>query len=98
MSVVISNDFHTDSKLANDDNCLVDQICIDVQNKEYYILKDVEDYVTDGYDEEDNLYCSTYVNREIFDLLVYAVQSQGYALKEPELYADDKCDEDFDDE
>ena len=91
--------FYTDSKFSKDDDFLVDQIYIDTKNKEYYIVEDEGDYITDGYDEEDNMICSSYVSREVFELLVDAVKSNGYTLADFDtVQYDEDEDEDYDDE
>ena len=57
------------------------------------------DYITDGYDEEGNMICSSYVSREVFELLVDAVKSKGYTLADfDNVQYDEDEDEDYDDE
>lgn len=66
--------FYTESKW---DTMLVDQISIDMQNQRYILEIDANDLVTDGYDEEDEPICSTFVSRFIFDLIVSGVKKKG---------------------
>ena len=67
--------FYTTSKIDED---LVDQISIDINNKRFILDIDVSDLATDGYDEADNPICSTYVSREVFEIIVSGIKQKSY--------------------
>ena len=67
--------FYTDSK---NDEYLVDQVSIDVKNKRYMLEIDANDMVTDGYDELGNEIRSTYVIREVFDIIISGLKQKNY--------------------
>lgn len=78
--------FYTNS-VNNDDNSdgddddyyeYVDQIEIDLKRKEYVLYLNEDDRITDGYDMFDNEIYSTYLERDIFDLILEGVKSKGY--------------------
>lgn len=66
--------FYTESLWDTD---LVDQISIDLRHRKYMLETDVNDLVTDGFDEEGEPVCSTFVSRFIFDLIVSGVKKKG---------------------
>lgn len=68
--------FYTTSE--KDEDYLVNQICIDAVNKRYILETDVSCYVTDGFDECGNEIFSTYVSKEVFDILVKSVKENGF--------------------
>ena len=80
--------FYTDSVVddnIDDEYCdeddyykYVDQIEIDLERKEYILYLNADDRITDGYDMFNNDMFSTYIEREIFDLIVEGVKSKGY--------------------
>ena len=70
--------FYTDAKVQDDDESLVDQVSIDVVNKRYLVDESVDLLVTDGCDEEGVEICSTYVSREIFDIILQGLKLNGY--------------------
>lgn len=70
--------FYTESKLKNKEEDLVDQISIDSVNKVYIFYQDADYLITDGYDEYDNPICSSYVSREIFDIILNGLKLKGY--------------------
>ncbi len=69
--------FYTESKKQNKED-LVDQISIDAVNKVFVLYESVSDMVTDGYDEYGNEINSIYVSREIFDIILQGLKSNGY--------------------
>lgn len=68
--------FYTDAKSGDDH--LVDQICIDKQNKKYLLYIEATDMVTDGYDETDEPINSIYVSRLVFDIIVSGIKGKGF--------------------
>lgn len=73
--------FYTDAKGYEVDDCLVDMLYIDTEHKQFCLAKCVSDMNTDGFDESGEEYFSTYVSREVFDMLVEAVKLHGYKEK-----------------
>ena len=51
---------------------------IDFRNKRYGLDIDAEDWVTDGCDEEDNKIYSHFVSRNLFDLVIEALEMKGF--------------------
>ena len=70
--------FYTDSIVQNKEENLVDQVSIDVVNKRYLVDESADWLVTDGCDEEGVEICSTYVSREIFDIILQGLKLKGY--------------------
>ena len=73
--------FYTDAKGYEVDDCLVDMLYIDTKHKQFCVAECVSDMNTDGCDESGEEYCSLYVSREVFDMLVEAVKLHGYQEK-----------------
>ena len=71
-----SEKFYTDSKNKKED--LVDQISIDVLNKEYVLDLEVPISITDGYDEDGNEIYAIYISREVFDILLQGLKLNNY--------------------
>ena len=67
--------FYTDSKTGDDD--LVDYIAIDSEHKQFVLYIDVNELITDGYDENGEPVDSMYVNRFMFDLIVDGLKKLG---------------------
>lgn len=68
--------FYTDS--LNDED-LVDQICIDASSKRYILDIDEHYMITEGYDMDENpVFESTYVSRNIFNIIVEGIKTQKY--------------------
>ena len=76
--------FYTDAEGQNIEGELVDYLAIDVVNKEYVLYQNAFDAITDGEDEFGNEIYSTYVSREIFDIILQGVKSNGYKQVEIE--------------
>lgn len=72
--------FYTDGKK----DCFVNMLTIDVRRKRYMHDENVSDLCTDGYDEEGNYCCSTYVSSAIFDILLKGVKDAGFIKYVPE--------------
>ena len=70
--------FYTDSNQQNEEETLVDQISIDKDNKVYVLYESADYMITDGTDEEGNEVYSYYVSREIFDIILHGLKSNGY--------------------
>ena len=70
--------FFTESKIQNKEEDLVDQVSIDVVNKRYLVDESADLLVTDGCDEEGTEFYSTYVSREIFDIILQGLKLNGY--------------------
>ncbi len=70
--------FYTESEIQNKEEDLVDQLSIDAVNKIFLLYKSVSDMVTDGYDDEGAEIYSTYISREIFDIILQGLKSKGY--------------------
>ncbi|MCH5180792.1 MAG: hypothetical protein J1F32_06235 [Erysipelotrichales bacterium] len=64
--------FYTESKTGED--CLVDQISIDIKRKKYILEIDTDDRVTDGCDSKGKEIYSSYVSRFVFDIIVQAIK------------------------
>ena len=71
-----SEKFYTDSKNKKED--LVDQISIDVLNKEYVLDLEEPISITDGEDEDGNEIYAIYINREVFDILLQGLKLNNY--------------------
>ncbi len=68
--------FYTDSKKNED---LVDQISIDVKNKRYILDVNLEYWMTEGYDEQENDVVGIgYVSRFVFDIILKAIKDMGF--------------------
>ena len=74
--------FFTESKIQNKEKDLVDQVSIDVVNKRYLVDESVDLLVTDGCDEEGTEIYSTYVSKEIFDIILQGLKLKGYKENE----------------
>ena len=70
--------FYTDAKRQNKEESLVDQISIDVINKVYVLYEEADFVDTDGWDEEGNEIYSAYVSKEIFNIILQGLKSNGY--------------------
>ena len=70
--------FYTDAKGTSTEDDLVDQVEIDVVNKRYDFYEDASYLVTDGYCDDGEPIESTYVSREVFDMLLDALKRNGY--------------------
>ena len=70
--------FYTKSKIQNKEENLVDQVSIDVVNKRYLVDESADWLVTDGYDDEGAEICSTYVSREVFDIILQGLKLNNY--------------------
>ena len=70
--------FYTESKMQNKEEDLVDQISFDAVNKVFLLYESVSIMVTDGYDEKGTEIYSIYVSREIFDIILQGLKSNGY--------------------
>ena len=69
--------FYTDAKGAKAEKDLMDQVCIDKVNKRYVL--DEGAFTMDKNDcDKWRWNCSSYVSREIFDMLVDALKLNGY--------------------
>ena len=70
--------FYTVSRTATDEDCLVDQVSIDKDNKEFYLQKNEDINITDGYLPGGFEINSIYVSRLIFDIIVEGVKKSGF--------------------
>ena len=68
--------FYTDAK-----GCGVEILSIDIEHKQFYLYKNASDIDVDGCDEFGEEHDSSYVSREVFDMLVEAVKLHGYKEK-----------------
>ena len=82
------DDYYDDYDDDDYDDCYkcVDQIEIDLKRREYVLYLNADDRITDGYDMFYNEMFSTYLDREIFDLVVEGIKAKGFKC----LYEDDK--------
>ena len=58
-----------------------DILSIDIEHKQFYLYKNASDIDVDGCDEFGEEHDSSYVSREVFDMLVEAVKLHGYKEK-----------------
>lgn len=70
--------FYTENE-HNDE--LVDQIEIDQKGKTYKLLINAPDLVTDGYDEYFRYIESSYVSKEVFNIIVNGIKLAGFKGK-----------------
>ena len=70
--------FYTDSKKATDELCLVDQIMIDKNNKEYFLQTDKDLNITEVYQSCGIEISSVYVSRFVFDIIVSGVKGAKF--------------------
>ncbi len=71
---------YTDSKK---DDLLVNQVCINVQEKLYILQLDVDSCVTDDADESgDPIGISYYISEQLFDFIVESLKKQGFKQTE----------------
>ena len=70
--------FCTGSLEVTDEDCLVDQILIDKDSKEYLLQKNEDERITDGHLANGYEINSVCVSRFIFDIIVDGVRCAGF--------------------
>lgn len=83
-------EFYTNSKVDED---LVDKLSVNTKKKRYTLYENIDSINTDWVDEDDNYYDSTYVSREIFDIMLAGIKEKKYVRLIEEV-EDDEEDED----
>ncbi len=69
--------FYTDAKGYREEEMMVDQIEIDIKNERFILVENADFAITDGQDENGDELYSSYISREMFDLLVEALRAKG---------------------
>ena len=77
MNIINWERFYTDAKGYAEEAMMVDQIEIDIKNNRFVLLENADFAITDGEDENGEEQYSSYVSREMFDLLVEALKAKG---------------------
>ena len=77
MNMINWERFYTDAKGYAEEAMMVDQIEIDIKNNRFVLLENADFAITDGEDENGEEQYSSYVSREMFDLLVEALKAKG---------------------
>lgn len=77
MNMINWERFYTDAKGYDEEAMMVDQIEIDIKNNRFVLLENADFAITDGEDENGEEQYSSYVSREMFDLLVEALKAKG---------------------
>ena len=77
MNIINWERFYTDAKGYAEEAMMVDQIEIDIKNNRFVLLENADFAITDGEDEDGEEQYSSYVSREMFDLLVEALKAKG---------------------
>ena len=70
--------FYTQAKGTKGEDDLMDQVCIDGANKRYILDEGAFTEDKNGCGKAWGWNCSSYVSREIFDMLVDALKLNGY--------------------
>ncbi len=80
-------EFYTVSKVDED---LVDKLSVNTKKKRYTLYENIDSINTDWVDENDNYYNSTYVSREIFDIMLAGIKEKKYIRLIEEVEEDDE--------
>ncbi len=80
-------EFYTVSQVDED---LVDKLSVNTKKKRYTLYENIDSINTDWVDENDNYYNSTYVSREIFDIMLAGIKEKKYVRLIEEVEEDDE--------
>ena len=77
MNMINWERFYTDAKGYSEEDMMVDQIEIDIKNNRFVVISAADFAITDGEDDNGDEQYSSYISREMFDLLVEALKAKG---------------------
>ena len=78
LTIMNCENFYTTSLEATEENDTVDQIMIDHEIKEYFLQKNCDDHITDGYSSMGKEFISFPVSRFVFDIILDGVKKSGF--------------------